>query len=463
MQHTVLTVVAEVQPASEDLLRRHVLALRRREKGDHGRTPYDRLGGSLPSLHFLSITVCPDDRFDSVLVVEANFDGAPGPFWAQLEASIGADLREMLRCCKQPRDRRGALFTAVTRSGSRAPLAPLLEALAVAPLVSHVGNRGLDRRRILAEGALFKEIQAKLGNGAGLRDSNAGAIHQSLREHLLGTPAFSWLAQPAAPRIGVLETIGDVARLVAPLLGLGIPGLAIAWAWNGEWPAVVFSIKTWLLFIGSMVLLAGALIVCVLLWGRWLEQRDSSHDAPRLDEAAMRAMARREDFIVQNHMASIVHVKPGVLRCLLVGRGLRVLGYLLRLTARNGYLSSMRTIHFAHWALLSNGSRLMFQSNFDGSWESYLDDFIEKAHRGLTFAWGSCIGFPPTRNLVQEGATNGREFKSWARHSMSESQFWFSAYPRYSVNQIERQARITAALRKPSLSDKEAAAWALDL
>jgi hypothetical protein len=41
----------------------------------------------------------------------------------------------------------------------------------------------------------------------------------------------------------------------------------------------------------------------------------------------------------------------------------------------------MRTIHFAHWAFVSNGSRLMFFSNFDHNWESYLDDFIEGARR----------------------------------------------------------------------------------
>ena len=41
----------------------------------------------------------------------------------------------------------------------------------------------------------------------------------------------------------------------------------------------------------------------------------------------------------------------------------------------------------------------MFFSNFDHSWESYLDDFIEKAHGGLTLAWGSGVGFPPTRFL----------------------------------------------------------------
>jgi hypothetical protein len=40
----------------------------------------------------------------------------------------------------------------------------------------------------------------------------------------------------------------------------------------------------------------------------------------------------------------------------------------------------------------------MFLSNFDNSWDSYLDDFIEKAHTGLTLAWGSGVGFWASNN-----------------------------------------------------------------
>ena len=105
----------------------------------------------------------------------------------------------------------------------------------------------------------------------------------------------------------------------------------------------------------------------------------------------------------------------------------------------------------------------MFFSNFDGSWESYLDDFIEKEHQGLTLAWTSGVGFPPTRFLVLDGATQGRKFKAWARHSMAESLFWYSAYPSFTVNQIERQARVADGLRQGALGEKEAAQWALNL
>jgi hypothetical protein len=123
----------------------------------------------------------------------------------------------------------------------------------------------------------------------------------------------------------------------------------------------------------------------------------------------------------------------------------------------------MRTVHFAHWAFINNGSRLLFFSNFDHSWDSYLDDFIEKAHVGLTLAWGCGVGFPPTRFLIYDGASHGRRFKNWALASRAVSRFWYSAYPTLTVNQIERNNRIANGLRKPSLSPEEASEWIRDL
>lgn len=207
-------------------------------------------------------------------------------------------------------------------------------------------------------------------------------------------------------------------------------------------------------------------LLVIVTWLRFLERRDSSQDAPPIDEEMVRQMAQLEDWIPQNHMGSIVLIKPGVLRTLIIRLGHHGLGLVLRALARsgvNGYLGSMRTVHFAHWVFVNNGSRLIFFSNFDQSWESYLDDFIEKAHVGLTLAWGCGVGFPPTRFLIQDGASHGRKFKAWARHSMAISRFWYSAYPDFTVDQVERNNRIANGLRKPSLSPKEAAEWINDL
>jgi hypothetical protein len=46
---------------------------------------------------------------------------------------------------------------------------------------------------------------------------------------------------------------------------------------------------------------------------------------------------------------------------------------------------------------------------------------------------------------------------------MAVSRFWYSAYRDFTVDQIERNGRIANGLRKETLSEQEATAWALDL
>lgn len=210
--------------------------------------------------------------------------------------------------------------------------------------------------------------------------------------------------------------------------------------------------------LGLFVVLPG-----LVLWLRALELRDSSQYKASIDPAKVADIMRHEDWVSQNHMGSIVHIRPGVLRTLIVRFGHRGLGLLLRWKATNGYLGSMRTVHFAHWAFLNNNSRLLFFSNFDQSWGAYLDDFVEKAHVGLTLAWGCGVGFPPTRFLIHDGASHGRLFKNWALASRTVSRFWISAYPSLSVDQIERNYRIANGLRKQHLSSEDAKMWARDL
>lgn len=527
VRQTVRSVVLEVQPTSAEVLQGLIVALRAREGATE--SPYDRLKRQVPALHFMSMTVFEDAHYDPIFVVEVNFDGAPGPFWAQLEAAIGPDLRGMLRCCKTPRDRAGALFQAVTAADSRRLLAPFLELLAARPAIHHVGNRGLARDRIVRQRDLFFAAQDELGDGLRFQGRDPADVHRELRQALL--PRFPWLADRPAPRIARAERAMDVLRLatfaVLVLLGLSLPGLALtlllpdaaalglstlaaavlaAGLWwlrerrsepepgaGGAARSLVAAAAAFMVALGVLSTVAGgalalldgrpfgaafltcasffapvllgvvATVLALLLWLRRLERRDPSQDEPPLDEEAMEAMARREDLIVQNHMGSVVLLKPGVLRAVLIRLGLWGLGLFLRVTATDGYLGSMRTIHFAHWALVSNGSRLMFFSNFDGSWESYLDDFIEKAHAGLTLAWSSGIGFPATRYLVLDGASQGRKFKAWARHSMAESLFWFSAYEDLTVNEIERHSRVADGLSRPTLTPEEAATWTRQL
>ena len=116
--------------------------------------PGDKLQ-AIKTLHFLSMTVFADDKYDPIFVLEANFDPPDGPFWADLEAAIGPELRDLLGLCKRPPGRTGKMFAAVTAEGAKMPIAPLLEAQALVPTVGYEGARGMTRERIEREAALL--------------------------------------------------------------------------------------------------------------------------------------------------------------------------------------------------------------------------------------------------------------------------------------------------------------------
>jgi hypothetical protein len=552
MRQTTLSVPLEVKPESCSRLSALIDAVKQREDkgGPPGAENFERLVRLVPALHFMSISIFPAAEYDPLFILEANFDGAPGPFWGQLEAVLGEDLRAMLRCCKRPLDADAALYDAVTAAASRAPVAPYLQARTQRPSVFHHGNRGLTRNRILDDYALFLAVRDRLDQPAAAAGTpwhglSPTDLHAALRGALL--PGHAWLNDPAPERITPAENLADWARMIvfvlAALLALSAPGLLLAallpWgadlrlmaivalvlsglaylnrrglrgteiasrftlsafalaqidklllaagiyvlgtallldplvalasrllAWLGAGPKLSLAAAFWpgvhvaILGLLSLVLLTLPLLLVLI---RRNEMRDSSQDAPHLSERMLQDMLRREDWVTQNHMGSIVLIKPGILRTIIIRAGHLGLFLVLRLVARDGYLGSMRTVHFAHWAFLNNGSRLLFFSNFDHSWGSYLDDFIEKAHAGLTLAWGCGVGFPPTRFLVYDGASHGRQFKAWALASRAVSRFWYSAYPDLTVDQIERNSRIALGLRRPSLPDKDAAAWMQDL
>ena len=544
MRQTTLCVPFDVKPESGPRLAALLTELRREENAQEfdGLGNFSRLQTDLPAAHFLSMSVFGHGSYDPILVIEANFDGEPGPFWAQFERALGKRLRDIIRCCKRPDDGCGALHDAVTAEHSTVPIAPYLERRTQRPSVFHHGNRGMTRDRIRAEAALAEALEAELDGDPRYRAMAPAAIQAALRDRLL--PRFPWLAEPAAETIGGRENLLDWVRLilfaavvsavlllpgaltsvalgpqlhlaVAVLVGIagtlalrregGLEGLLPG---KGAPPsgktlligiavAIVAAIAAALLATPVLYLLpAGALLALSLLgqaepaglwpllgatfraslWSlplllallpglawllRWNERRDSRQDAPPVNERTLAEIVRREDRIVQNHMASVVLIRPGVMRSVIIRAGHLGLHLVLRVLphARRGYLGTMRTVHFAHWAFLNNTSRLLFVSNFDHSWDSYLDDFIEKAHGGLTLAWGCGIGFPATRWLVRGGAQDGRRFKTWALASRAVSRFWYSAYPTLTVDRIDRHREIAAGLRHPASDDKEAQRW----
>ena len=129
-----------------------------------------------------------------------------------------------------------------------------------------------------------------------------------------------------------------------------------------------------------------------------------------------------------------------------------------RISATKGKLSGIPSIHFAHWSLIDEDRHLLFMSNFDGSWESYLGDFIDKAAVGLTAVWSNTVEFPRTRLLALRGATDGPRFRQWARAHQCRTDVWYSAYPDLSMPAIDNNSAIREGLFAP-LDPEETQQW----
>jgi Dyp-type peroxidase family len=126
-----------------------------------------------------------------------------------------------------------------------------------------------------------------------------------------------------------------------------------------------------------------------------------------------------------------------------------VLGFInfsAKYLSNQGNLAGIPSIHFARWVIVDGGRRLVFFSNFDGSWDNYLGDFIDKSHSGLTAVWSNCVGFPRTTGLTGGGATNEQQFKAYSRQSQIPTQVWYSAYRWLSVSNINNNTKIRLGL-----------------
>ena len=77
-----------------------------------------------------------------------------------------------------------------------------------------------------------------------------------------------------------------------------------------------------------------------------------------------------------------------------------IASYATRHVFNRANLAGVKTIHFARWVFLDDQRRLVFASNYDGSLESYMDDFIDKVAWGLNAVFSNGVGYPRTSWLV---------------------------------------------------------------
>ncbi|MFI4944494.1 MAG: hypothetical protein ACHP85_14600, partial [Burkholderiales bacterium] len=116
-------------------------------------------------------------------------------------------------------------------------------------------------------------------------------------------------------------------------------------------------------------------------------------------------------------------------------------------------------IHFARWVFIDARQRIIFLSNYDGSLESYMDDFINKVGFGLNLVFSNGIGYPRASFLVAGGSRDERKFKEYLRRHQIPTQVWYKAYPGLTAADLERNLRIREGLDATELAEPESREW----
>jgi len=181
--------------------------------------------------------------------------------------------------------------------------------------------------------------------------------------------------------------------------------------------------------------------------------------APRIDPAHAKELAELEDHDVSNQFSAFGSVKPGIFRRWTLIFFLWAINYTTRHIFNHGRLARVSTIHFARWVFLDNKKRLFFASNYDGSLDSYMDDFINKVAFGLNLVFSNGIGYPTTNWLIADGAKDEQKFKYYIRRHELPTEVWYKAYPGLTTLDLERNALIRQGFEATSLNDSEIQQW----
>jgi len=436
--------------------------------GGELREALDKVG----TIHFTSLAVAATGKDEKsgletgMLVLEISGDGSADNVIAAIAQAIGHRLRPIFRdVCGLPDG--GALEDFLKKHN-----------IAISPSFGSTaglvfaGTPGHSVRRILAEAKLadsVREIAEKPRAGNG----NAPDVLAEARRHVRCLGQFGWAFEPAESLLE--KPPGNFGRALAttlavpPVFATLLVILAASWFMTYH---LVFgrpvgisniSLTGFAVAVTSLVLaLAGLLILVALLalLALWLLQRLDDRDQPQnasIDPTALNKILAHEDHAAQNHLTAISTMKAGMLRRLALRFSFYVISIAAQKVFKPGFLANINTIHFARWVLLPGTDRLVFFSNYGGSWESYLEDFIAKASEGLTGVWSNTLGYPRTRLLFLDGARDGDRFKRWARRQQVPTLFWYTAYPHLNTTRIRINSRIRRGIA--SATGNEARDW----
>jgi hypothetical protein len=217
------------------------------------------------------------------------------------------------------------------------------------------------------------------------------------------------------------------------------------------------------LVLGGLILIVAAPVLLIaspiLLWVLRRHETRDPEITTSADPDRVNAISAMEDHDVTNPFSAIGTIKPGLFRLALVRASLWLLNFGARQIYKKGRLARVGTIHFARWVVIEDGRRVFFVSNYDGSLESYMDDFINKAAFGLNLVFSNGVGYPTTNWLLADGAQREQRFKAFLRRRQQPTDVWYKAYPGLTAFDLARNSEIRRALESDAMSDDDLRRW----
>jgi hypothetical protein len=211
--------------------------------------------------------------------------------------------------------------------------------------------------------------------------------------------------------------------------------------------------------IGLLALPLLTVFLPLLIYQLRTRETSDPEICPRPQTDALLVLQELEDRDVTNQYTALGAVKPGWFRRWLVTVLLVLIDYACRHVFTRGHLARVQTIHFARWAFLDDKTRVVFTSNYDGSHQGYMDDFINKVAWGLNLVFSNGLGWPRTRWLILGGARIEQSFKHFQRRHQVPTQVWYKAYPGLTLVDLKRNHCIRDGLERAQMSDAQVIAW----
>jgi hypothetical protein len=345
------------------------------------------------------------------LIFLADCDGPGDTLLARIAGEAGGGLRQIFAHCVD--------FDA------RTDLLAWMQARQTPPAAVYVNWIGRTVRQVREEAALHETLRTAL---AGMTERDPKLLHAKLRA-----------AAANEPKLTPIE-----GRTPA------------------QWITFILSIIG-LLLLGLVLLIPIIVIAPFFLIALRRHETTDPVIRKRADAAYTRGIAISEDRDVSNPFSAIGSLKPGWLRLAITVVALRLVGLSAIFIYNRGRLARVSTIHFARWVLLDGDRRVFFASNYDGSLESYMDDFINKVAFGLNLVFSNGIAYPPTDFLVNRGAWREQMFKHFLHRRQVKTDVWYKAYPGLTNADLARNARIRRGVERTDLSDDEIRRWLAEI